>query len=224
MTNDTLREPTASMLMYLVADRLVPEKKFRTIGVDVPCKGVKVQLEELAGGLFAASFWSLREQGAVALERTRTRRMLLIPATRVRVARLGRPERGGLEGEILKILEDEDHVYDLIRRWFGSDSRSPQWDVLQATMREAVDLGYIERTETDTGRGTITGFFLGKTEVKFEPRCEKISTLEARFDDFASRWRAFRSSESELYEALMDQCKKAIGSRTESDNDYDLPD
>lgn len=212
--------------MYLFADRLVPEKKFGTAGTQVPCKEVQVQLEELAAGLFAASFWSLREQGNIGLEAFRARRMLVMSTTRVRVTRLAQSERFGLEAEILKSLEGsgEDHVHALIRRWFGTDSKSPQWDVLQVAVREAVDLGYIVRTETDKGRGAITGFFLGKTEIRFEPRCEKISTLEEQFDDFASRWHTFQKSGADLYGALVDQCKRAISSRTESDNDYDMPD
>lgn len=216
-------DPTSSTLLYLFADRLIPEKKFRTIGVEVPCKNVQVQLEELSGSLFAAAFWSLREQGVVGLEAFRARRMLVIPTTRVRVSRLGQAERPGLEGEILKTLDDkrDDHVYDLIRRWFGSDSSSPGWDVLQVAVQEAVDLGYIDRVEVDKGRGAVTGFFLGKSEIKLEPHCEKISTLEERFNDFASRWQTFQTSEAALYGTLMDQCKKAINSRTESDNDYD---
>lgn len=228
MEETTVREPSVSVLMYLFADRLIPEKKFRTVGTPVPCKEVQVQLQELAAGLFAVSLWSMREQGIIGLETFQARKMLVMSTTRVRVTRLRLDQSRcfGLEEEILKTLESsgEDHIHSLIRRWYGKDSKSPHLDVLQVVVREAVALGYIDRTETDKGRGAITGFFLGKTEVKFEPHCEKISTLEDAFDGFAARWAEFRSFETDLYGALMDQCKGAIASRMESDSDYDLPD
>lgn len=221
----TVRESSPSLLLYLFADRFVPEKKFRSVGVEIPCRNVQVKLEELAAGLFAVAFWSLREQGIIGLEAFRARRMLVVPTTRVRVSGLGSAPRPGLEGEILKALGEkkEDHVYALVRRWFGTNSRSPHWDVVRVVIKEAMDLGYMSQKEEETGRGAVTGFFLGKTRVKLDPSCEKISSLEGHLEEFASRWENFQSSETELYGALLEQARKAINSRTESDSDYDFP-
>ncbi len=146
--------------------------------------------------------------------------------SQLRVVRVNQVERYGLEGEILNVLSarGDDDVHSLIRRWFGSDyprHKLNEW-VIGVPAFEALVLGYIgsrsgekpEEVPQPVKRGG-SWFKRGPYHLaeELEPRCEKIATLEGRFNDLAVRWQSFQTTEAELYTLLLSQCRGAISSR-----------
>ncbi len=198
--------PTVSALVYLFADRIVPQANFLLKSTPVPCRGVDVEADALAKLLLASSFWSLREQRAVGLELSENRGFLF-SSTRVRVRRLKSADRPGVEGAIIRNLSSaEDDVRDMIFRWIGSDDADPCHQVVQVAVEEAVLGSYIEKLEI--AKGADEG--LGPAQARLRPRCEKIASLEEEFQHFASSWEGFGRKESALCEHLVRECANGI--------------
>lgn len=216
MTQPENEMPSPALLLYLYADRLMPKDKALTQGFEVPCRDTKVQMNPLAEHLLALSFWYLREQGLISLEIVRGK-VLFVKTTKVVVRRTGTGTRPGLEGALLNHVGQDSgtKISDVIYRWYGSDSSNPHWDVVNAVTQEALAGGYLRTVDVD--RGAVGGFLLGKT--KLEPVCESIVPLEGAFNDVASRWQNFQTTEAELQKELLDACRDGIKSRRESDSD-----
>ena len=205
--------PSVSTLLYLFANRLVPRDTALTMGVEVPCAGVKVQRRPLAEIMFAAAFFSLRQQSLVQLS-VGTRKVWFVTTGAVTVTRVGEGERSGLEGVVLQHLTGGpgDHVYDIIRRWLPTSVVDP-WDrVIEHGVQEAAALGYL--VKVDAHRGRVGAFLLGDTRL--EGDCERIAALGRQYERFATHWQYFCRSERDLCRQLMKACAKAIESRRDS--------
>lgn len=207
------RALTPSALMYLFGDRFAPRGNALTQDVPVPCKEVKVQMKKLATAQFAAAFWSLREQGLVALALYQ-KKGFLRTSTRVRVRSLNVAERPGLEGAVLSALPSggEDTLQDVVYRWYGSDRLNPWQMALEVAIEESVAHGYVERASVGLGGAVMNLLSFGK---HLTPRCERIVALEGEANNLSSRWESFRASEADLYKTLLDECTDAIALRLE---------
>src|SRR5215210_221821 len=224
-------QPTPSMLVYLFADRLFQQKRRakwkRARTIRVPCKDdVAVAAKDLAGGLFAVSFWNLREQGIISLEPFQKKTLLGDSTPALRVVKVNQIEsKSILEALILHLLRDqaEDDVRTLVKRWFGSDEirESQLYGLLIGIpAREAINLGYIGQIDSSSGEEpekvdmpvTLGRFRTGPLRLAegLEPRCEKIATLEGSFNDFALRMQDFQTTEAELYALLLNECTGAV--------------
>lgn len=120
-------EPTASELVYLFADRLVPAVTGRaTQG------GVKVPEQPLANVLFATAFWSLREQGHLYMELDKRSRV------RVRVTEREQSQRRALEGLIMANMPTKGGMdaSSVIYSCWREDSINPWNDVLQVAAED----------------------------------------------------------------------------------------
>lgn len=214
-------ELTPSTLLYLFGDQVAPKDKALTEGVEVPCRGSKVQKRPLAAAMFAAAFFALREQGIVTLE-VQQKKVLFVKTKKVVVTRTGADAGGrpGLEGAVLAGLGNEASatVSDIIRKWFGEDVVSPWSDVIGVAVEEAMEAGCFEAVEVERGR--VARKLLGSTKV--QPNCDRIAGLAGAFDAFLARWQEFEAGEGDLYRELLDDCAGAIKSRVEaSDDDFD---
>lgn len=217
MSQPADQAPSPALLLYLFADKLMPKDKALTQGFEVPCRGVKVQMNPLAEHLLAWSFWNLWERRLISLEIVRGK-VLFVKTTKVTARRTGTGATSGLEGALLNHVDSDSDtkIRDVIYRWYGTDSSNPHWDVVNAVTQEALSAGCMR--SVDTERGAVTGFLLGKT--KLEPVCENIAPLEGAFNDAASRWQNFQTTEVELQKELVDACRDGIKSRREaSDTD-----
>jgi hypothetical protein len=214
-------ELTPSTLLYLFGDQVAPKDKALTEGVEVPCRGVKVQKRPLAAAMFAAAFLGLREQGLVTFE-VQQKKVLFVKTKKVVVTRTGTAAGGrpGLEGAVLAGLGSDASatVSEIIRKWFGEDVYSPWSDVIGVAVEEAMGAGCFEAVEVERGR--MARKLLGST--KTQPDCERIAKFAVAFDAFHARWKAFESREADLSRELLDDCAGAIKSRVESsDDDFD---
>ena len=205
--------PSVSTLLYLFADRIVPRDTAWTTGVEVPCAGVKVQRRPLAALMFAAAFFSLRQQGLVELS-LGTRRALFVPNQAVNVTGVAGAERPALEGAVLAHLTatTEDHVYEIIRRWFRTSAADPWHSVIEQGVQEAAALEYL--VSVDAHRGRVGAWLLGET--KRTGACDRIAALAGDYEEFAAHWQRFCRSERELCRPLMSECERAIRSRWDS--------
>ena len=207
--------PSGSTLLYLFADKVAPKDKKLTAGIAVPCKDLKVQRKPLAGLLFAAAFYGLREQGLVSLEVVH-KKVVFVKTKHVFARKLRDEVRSGLEGAVLAGIGAEgEKAKTVVHRWFGSDSYDPWHFVILAAAEEAVELGVIKAVEAE--RGKVARLVLGKTHL--EPDCSAIAGLEAAANEFVGKWQNFQTSEPELYKELVDECSAAISSRLETDDD-----
>ena len=207
---------TPSTLFYLFADRVAPKDKVTTEGLEVPCRGVKVQKKALVATAFAAAFVHLRDQGLIGLE-LQQKKVLFVKTRKVVVTRVGEATRPGLEGAVLEGLGPKATatVDEVIRRWFGGDEFSPFDHVLDAIAAEALDAGCFEHPETEGG-GRVRKLLARSVTV---PVCERIAALEPDFQTFHSRWSVFQSSEPDLHDELIEECEKAIDDREEDPDD-----
>jgi hypothetical protein len=123
----------------------------------------------------------------------------------------------------LREREDDD-ISNLLKGWLvpGVWREAHLYEhVIGLPPREAIVFGYIE-----SGRGegplqvlervekpvTLGRFNRGPLRLSdvLEARCEKIATLEERFDDFVLRMQNLQSTEAEPYTLLLDECAGAI--------------
>ena len=213
-------QPPASTLLYLFADQVLPPDKAMSVGVEVPCAGAKVQRQPLTAGLFAIALWNLREHGYVTLEYQEKKRLGMFTTRQVIATGTKPGPRGGpLEGQLINVLwgGQPQSVGDLVYRWFGDDYADPHAHVVNAARQAAVALGVFE--EVDANRGAVGSLVLGKS--KLVPVCERREQLRDAATETLQRWQAFRTAEPQIALELEDDAKKAIGRRTEGDDDFD---
>jgi hypothetical protein len=227
-----LQPPSPSLLVYLFADRIFQQGGRLTWKMRVPCKDdVTVAAKDLAAGLLAVSFLSLREQGIIRLEPFQKKKLFvgLIPALRVvKAKQLEENElmgRTALEWLLLNLIDrEDDDLSKLLKGWLvpGVWRETRLYEhVMGLPAREATIFGYIEsssgeepfqvleRVEKPVTLGRFNRGPLRLAE-ELEARCEKIATLEQSFADFALRMQNLQSTEAELYALLLDECTGAI--------------
>jgi hypothetical protein len=230
-----LRPPSPSMLVYLFADRILPQGGWAKWKMRVPCKDdVTVAAKDLAAGLIAVSFLNLREQGIIRLEPSQKKKLFVGPIPALRVVKVNQIEekellgRAALEWLILMSLRDQaedDDVRNLLnQRWLVSGAwREAQLyeHVIGMAATEAIFFDYIESRSGEASLQvlekvekpvTLGRFRSGPLRLaeELEARCEKIATLEGRFEEFALRMQNLQSTEAELYALLVDECAGAI--------------
>ncbi|HVE75891.1 MAG TPA: hypothetical protein VND22_03880 [Actinomycetota bacterium] len=210
---DSAQKVTWSTMLYLFADRFIPPDKALTVGIEVPCKNIKVQRKPLTAEMFAVAFHSLREAGVITMELT-TKKVLFVKTTRVGVTLVKQESRPGLEGAIVANAGGEDHVKGIIRAWYGQDVDDPWSMVIKEGVDEAIGAGLMGHVDAE--RGAVGSLLMGKTRV--EPKCEQIATLQPEFDLWAGRWDLFKGNEAQLYKELVGECGNAIQSRLEQDD------
>jgi hypothetical protein len=225
------------MLVYLFADRIFQQGGRATWKVRVPCKDdVTVAAKDLAAGLIAVSFLHLREQGIIRLEPFQETSFWKGPTSTLRVVKAKQIEenelfgRAGLELSILTMLGDreDNDISNLLKRWLvpGAWRETQLYEhVIGRPANEAIVFGYIESSSGSeplqvlervgkpvTNPVTLGRFNSGPLRLaeELDPRCEKIATLEERFDDFALHMRNLQTTETELYTLLADECAGAI--------------
>jgi hypothetical protein len=225
-------EPSPSMLVYLFADRIFQQGGWATWKFRVPCKDdVTVAAKDLAAGLLTVSFLNLREQGIIRLEPFQKKSRWKGPRLALRVVKVNQIEedkligRAPLESLIVNLIDQEDDdVSNLLKSWLvpGVWREAHLYEhVIGIPAREAIVFGYIESSsgeepsqalKTVEKPVTLGRFNSGplRLAVELEARCEKIATLEGRFDDFALRMQNLQSNEAELYALLLDECAGAI--------------
>ena len=94
-----LQPPSPSMLVYLFADRIFQQGGRLTWKMRVPCKDdVTVAAKDLAAGLIAVSFLSLREQGFIRLEPFEKQKLFVGPTPALRVVKAKQIEEDELVG------------------------------------------------------------------------------------------------------------------------------
>ena len=205
-------QPSVPLIAYLFADRLLPPRTGRSHGIHVPCTNEHVQLESLAILLFSAAFWSLREQGLIALH------VVEHPSARwpvhhsdVSLERLDGATRPGLEGAVMENLGGEATLCDVVYGWSSQHTNNPWHDVIQEVVDEALIAGYLHSASENTG---VLGRLLGHG-TELESDCSKIADVEEDFSRFHELWRDFRANESPLCEHLTSECKRALLTCTE---------
>lgn len=230
----TSHGPTADLLVYLFADRVVAPSRNPISFARAPCRDKTVKLAGLAATLFASAFVSLQQRGLVSLRLVQEGEKWMVNVGCVKWA-----TPLGLEGGIMKVLGDkgsESTIRDIIWDWcyaarikeieeivgheaaYGLRDRldriritfQPPLDsngnVVRAVMQEAVDLGYI--TIGDARRGALAKWAWGRT--KAVGNCETIRRLDGEVDRFLEAWRSLQQREPELYSKLMLQCKDVM--------------
>jgi hypothetical protein len=229
-----LRPPSPSMLVYLFADRIFQQGGWAKWKMRVPCKDdVTVAAKDVAAGLIAVSFLNLREQGIIRLEPSQKKKLFVGPIPALRVVTVNQIEedeligRAALEWLILMHLRDqaEDDVRNLLKqRWMvsGTWREAELYEhVIGMPAKEAIIFGYIESSSVEDSFQvlekaekpvTLGRFRSGPLRLaeELEARCEKIATLEGRFEEFALRMQNLQSTEAELYALLVDECEGAI--------------
>ena len=230
-----LRSATPSMLVYLFADRIFQQGGRAKWKMRVPCKeDVTVAANDVAAGLIAVSFLNLREQGIIRLEPFQKESRWKGPRPALRVVKPNQIEEdeliGGtvLEWLILMSLRDQaedDDVRNMLKqRWLVSGAwREAELykHVIGMAATEAIISGYIESSSGEDSFQvlervkkpvTLGRFWNGPLRLAegLEARCEKIATLEGRFEEFALRMQNIQSTEAELYGLLVDECAGAI--------------
>lgn len=214
----TADAPSSTVLVYLFADRFVEPRPRIATNAPVPCAAAAaVDIDELTATILAVAFWKLRDDGVLDLARGRAwrrlRRRHTVVARRVRVE-----YRPGLEGDIarfqtvdLSAYEDEDTSRDpgpigdvrhvIRRQWFKRLYEDPHWQVVEATIAEARELGVISPCPTPGKPGHPT---------THEVRCDRVAALEPAAEALAKRWRRFAATERKLHDVLVSECERAI--------------
>lgn len=209
---------SAGTLFYLFGERVAPAAG-RFGGVEVP-SGAKVSASDLSALLFAASFWNLRQTGALTLQPVTRKALGMFKVPHVELA-MGPTvvQKSGYEDLIMRaVAEGRTLAHDVVYHWFRGDSRDPEGAVVGLAKREMVEHGLAQ--EVDAERGAVGGFLLGKTRI--QPDLQACAAYWDHFNRVHPAWTGFTQSEPELAATLVDTCRKAIKQRQESDDDHDF--
>lgn len=209
--------PSTGTLFFLYGDHVVAPAGMLG-GTTVPYSGVKVSSTDLAALVFAASFWHLRQSGALQLAPTTTKTLGMFSSDHVQLTMgTNRDLRTGYEDVIMRAVSGgKSLAHDVVRDWFQRDVKDPEGQVFGIAQQEMLELGLAQ--SVDAERGAVGGFLLGKTRI--EPDRERIQTV---WGDFWSRhegWKQFWAGEQPLAHTLVESCRKAIRGREEHDQDF----
>lgn len=189
----------AAFVVLACGERVFPKATAHLSGAraELPCSSRAVLKRPLAATLLAAAFWSLREQGLIALELSASAfRLPGRNSFQVRVTRRGQARLGGLEGAIMHHLSTNlsDSVTDIVRRWLGTPGPDPWKQV-------------VEVAADDVRRHRF--------------HCAQMAQLDETGNDVIMHWQDFRTREIPLSTALLDACIRALGSNKEIAPDVD---
>lgn len=203
---------SAGTLFYLWGDRVVqPAGRF---GAATLPSGARVSEKELSAVVFAASFWRLRQVGALQLQEVTKKALGLVKQQHVQVA-MGHDTsfKAGYEDAIMRqVAAGATTAYDVVQRWFGKDFMDPQAYALSLATREMLASGLAH--EVDTGRTGVSGVLMGRTTI--QPDLTRIPSTWTAFEQTHAGWMQFRHYEPTLATTLVETCMKAIRSRQDS--------
>ncbi len=209
-----------SAALYLGADAIAPKDKKLSAGVEVPGRGVSVDLKSLSAILTASALWSLRLSGAVQIQFEQKKGLL---GTKTRVA--VRPGPGGqprshVEAGLLQSITEKDpYVKGIVARWLQQDSSNPWGNVVGAFEQELVQGGVLQPQEPQNLMGKVAVFAGGRVKMAGIPQA--LAATRPEVDAAIGGWHHFHQSEPQLAQALVKECRDGIDSRLEHDNDYD---
>jgi hypothetical protein len=196
---------------------------YRRAVTRVAGQGVKVNQKEYATTVVGVAFWNLRRKGYITLE-PYTKKLF----GHFTVKCLGRTYRGlraslgpearydandSLEYLILLALRnrspaDVSRIIWLIMR---EGARNPYAAILRLPEGEALRTGCMVRV--DAHRNKVMALVRGDT--KLEVDTARVATFQNAFETERAAWEQFKTSEPDLYRALLDRCNAGISSRTE---------
>ncbi len=209
---------SAGTLCFLFAERVVPAAGALG-GTEAPYSGQKVSTKHLAPLLFATSFWGLRQQGHVVLEKVQRKSMGMFKQDHVLVRPGHLPpteQRTGFDDVILRAAYGDPHqpptAQDVVFRWFGRSTTLPYDHVVGLARQEMVQRGL--GAVVDAQRGAIGGMLKGKTRV--EPDRDRIGQHWTSFEHVLAGWNHFSGAEPDLADTLVHSCTKAISARTDT--------
>lgn len=207
--------PTVSALLFLGGDEVAEAKGGRlSLGCDIPCRNVTVDLKDLAGILVAAEVKALRDAGVVTLA-TETKKGLLGGKPRVAVRPAGgSPPASGLAATLARTVDDKDPwAQDPVYRWIGRDSAMPWAAVVAAVEADLVDAGCLTYADAGGLRGKLGAISRGRQRTSAD--CDRIASLDGAVKDAVGAWQAFRTSDP-VAEALLKEVKDGIAARVTS--------
>jgi hypothetical protein len=207
---------SASSLLYLGADAVVPRDKKLSMGLPVPCRDTSVDLKQASAVFAAAALWSLRDAGAVTLG-VEAKKGLFGSKQRLAVRRGGGTVgNGGIEaGLAAAVAEKDPWARDTVYRWLGRESGNPWASVVGAVEAELVAAGLLDAVEAQGLRGKLGAAASGR--LKVTPRCDAVERVRGDVDTAVSRWQAFQTSERELAEVLVKECRDGVDARLATD-------
>ncbi len=203
--------PSAASLIYLFADQVIDPDKGLSRGAKVPCSDKKVKRRDLTAGALSSAFWQLRDMGAISLEVVEVKK-LLRRVKEVRVQTMGSPQVPPFVGKVLEAVGTEpSDLKSASQRFMGGTFPDPDAEVLHRLGFELRELGYMRVDES-------TGMLKRMSKiVEFVPDCAKIATLQPAFDHLLPTWRSFQTTETDLYERLMDITGNVIANSIDTD-------
>jgi hypothetical protein len=213
--------PPASLLMFFFANYFITQPAgFWSTPVTVPCQNATVNLKALALSLISIALWSLREQGLISIQLVAAKG-LVFSHTPVSVRFVRAAQLMGLENNLLQVIQwakTDINVDDVVYHYLEQDLSSPNSEIIEKIEKHAIHLGY------DTGpapkvpetgkRPWIQLHFGGSKEPDFLPDCERIMAVSSQAQNLQARWQQFVTGEATLYNALMNQCQRAVSRRT----------
>jgi hypothetical protein len=210
---------SAGGLLYLGADAFVPPHGRLSLGLDVPCRDVSVDLKTAAGTLVAAAFWALREAGAVTIG-VEQKKGLFGAKSRVAVRRApggtGAGANGPVETGLLAALADKDpYARDTVYRWLGRDFGNPWGTAVGRIESELVEAGLLKPAEVSGVKGKLKAVSSGRPAVA--PDCGAVDAVRVDVEAMVGQWQAFQHAEPDLAKALVAECRDGVDRRLESD-------
>jgi hypothetical protein len=100
-------------------------------------------------------------------------------------------------------------------RWLGRESGNPWASVVGSVEAELVAAGLLDAVEPQGLRGRLGAAASGR--LKVTPRCDAIAGVRGDVDAAVSRWQVFGTSERDLAEALVKECRDGIDARLATD-------
>lgn len=214
----------ASVVVHLYADRFMPAAAAGKGGPIALSSGVVVVREVLASLMVAAGLWSLREQGAVALEVFHEKKMFGTKSG-VRVRLVQELPTSGLEAQLMQSLarnkkarQDGVGVRDLVHAVVPR-SPVPYSEVVGVAILQECDEGYVLK-EMRPGAPDKRGR-PGKPKPHITPVPDRIATLAPLAEHLVAQWAQFAAAEAELKEMLVAESRAGISASTHTETEFD---
>jgi len=193
MENAATTQASPSTMLYLFADRLVPEGNLLN-GTIVPGTDKRVQMKELIGELVVAALRWLRDQGYAKVEVVETK-FLFVKGHEVRIAPLRGDVLSGLEGMLLKYSGKGSNLTQTLKSMFGLRSTIYQ-ELNSIAFASAVEHGYLKAV--GGAGGVVSKIVSGAGKAERVP--EAFAALEPLYEKFAADWTAFKQKEAPFFE------------------------
>jgi hypothetical protein len=197
--------PTVSTVLYVAAGTLMEPYRNPLLRFQVP-GGTTVRADELVRVVFAAVFWSLREQGAIWLS-TYTEAKRRRPSKRARVGLAHPVERPWLEGAVVRALTEAGEAVELrtvVQPLLGLaaavEGPVHPGNLMWAPHLEGIEAGLLSAPSKKLGT---------HSKVKLEP--DAASAAGGRAKALYREWQHFVGTEPELATVLQDDCYEVFG-------------